>query len=202
NLFDGELEYGLIHGDTGENLPDDKQVRSKNYIQIRPNTTYTLSGYRLYPYFYNENKEYISNSTNQTFTTPSDCYYIRFRTAGTESNDLFANIQIEKGDTATEYEPYKEDISYVIAKDKDNKIVNLRSLPNGIKDEVDLEEQKVIIKTKEFTVEKEDIKNFTTGNNRNTVFIRKPLNSIGYNNTKINWAIIEGLIEYEDEGTL
>lgn len=34
--------------------------------------------------------------------------------------------------------------AYIIAKDKDNKIVNLRSLPNGVRDEVDLEKGELI----------------------------------------------------------
>ena len=47
-----------------------------------------------------------------------------------------SNIQIEEGSTATSYEPYKENKSYVVAKDKDDKIAELCSLPNGVKDEV------------------------------------------------------------------
>ena len=54
-------------------------------------------------------------------------------------------FQIEEGDTATEYEPYKESVAYITAKDEEGKIAELRSsLPNGIKDEIRVSEGKLI----------------------------------------------------------
>ena len=57
------------------------------------------------------------------------------------------DIQVKKGDTTTGYEPYKEDIAYITAKEN-NKIVNLNRLPNGICDEISLDEGKLIKRTK------------------------------------------------------
>src|SRR5699024_1005441 len=147
---------GKIVSDEGYGVTD--------FIPVKPSCQYVKTPWQHRTNLYDSNKNLIGVNEGKSIKTTNNTHFIR--TAIELS--LLDNIQVEQSDTATEYEPYKEDVSYIIAK-KDNKIVNLRSLPNGIKDEVDLEEQKVIIKTKEFTVEKEDIKNFTTGNNRNTV---------------------------------
>lgn len=79
------------------------------YLPVEENTTYTFSNdlnkqlhYGLV--YYDENKTVLSyvNGFTSTFTTPSSCKYIRF---AIEANPP-AWIQIEKGSTATSYEPY------------------------------------------------------------------------------------------------
>ncbi len=53
-------------------------------------------------------------------------------------------LQLEKGSIATSYEPYKESNAYVIAKDEQGNVLELRSLPNGVKDEFSLTQGKLI----------------------------------------------------------
>src|SRR5690606_17926929 len=54
-------------------------------------------------------------------------------------------VQLEKGDQATDYELYKESNAYIIAKDPEtNEILQLRSLPNGTKDEISFIDNKLI----------------------------------------------------------
>jgi hypothetical protein len=139
------------------NIIDDKTIQVKYnghlyspYIKVEPNQKYTISMKhfdRMVRYdvrFYDKNKSEIGRmgltlESIKTFPVPSNAFYLRWHTAP-ESIQLdvrtIKDLQLEKGDTATEYEPYKESIAYITAKDKDNKIVNLRSLPNGTKDEI------------------------------------------------------------------
>jgi len=55
-----------------------------------------------------------------------------------------SSIQLEEGTTATPYEPYKESVAYITAKDESGNILELRSLPNGTKDEIRVSENKLI----------------------------------------------------------
>lgn len=60
--------------------------------------------------FYDKDGAYISNTTNTTFTTPSNCYTAVFllRAPDTTNTYTASDIQVEIGTTATEYEPYTE----------------------------------------------------------------------------------------------
>lgn len=74
-----------------------------------------------------------SLNLNFPFTTPSDGkvrlrFYAKNSDAAVQSA-TFSNIQLEKGSTATTYEPYTETVAYTPAG------IELRSLPNGVKDE-------------------------------------------------------------------
>lgn len=46
------------------------------------------------------------------------------------------SIMLYEGTIATPYEPYKESVAYITAKNESGNILELRSLPNGVKDEV------------------------------------------------------------------
>src|SRR5690606_12144427 len=54
------------------------------------------------------------------------------------------NLMVEESNTATSYEPYTESTQYITAKDGEGKIVELRSLPNEVKDEIRVSENKLI----------------------------------------------------------
>ena len=87
-----------------------------NFTEVEANTTYTWSGTITESssssnnvYYYDGSKNWISKAnagvvSPRTFTTPSDCKYIRFQvTRGVSStNDWMLN----KGQTALPYEPY------------------------------------------------------------------------------------------------
>lgn len=85
---------------------------TSEFIRIKPNTEYTLSCQgktegRAIP-FYDKNFNYISGVTLLvgSFVTPANAYYVRI-------NGLISqidNVQLEEGDTATEYEPYQEHV--------------------------------------------------------------------------------------------
>jgi hypothetical protein len=110
NLFDGDLEMGILLGADGQNANSSSSVRPKGFIPVQGGKTYTIAPLR-YVFFYDVNKNYISpqrgNGDNSayTFTTPSNCAYVRFSTNST-STDI--KIQLEEGSAATPYEKYRE----------------------------------------------------------------------------------------------
>jgi len=156
NLFDKRIgfkisDYIIDFGNSDRAIP----------IKLKPNTTYTISRYQnewVYDASFilslkdglKQNLMLISNYSKvdpKTFTTDSEGVIYLVRRYGTNEtlNNILntVQIQIEQGDTATPYEPYKESTAYVIAKDKDNKIVNLMS-HEGVHDEIDLDKRELI----------------------------------------------------------
>ena len=80
-------------------------------VKVSPSTTYTLSktGDALtYFGFYSSDGTFISDSTSDTFTTPSNCdFVVVVITSGTAGVEKTAsNIQLETGSTATSFEKY------------------------------------------------------------------------------------------------
>lgn len=106
NQWDEEIELGRIDISSGENVTATDRLRSKNYVQVIPNTTYyfscqSLNGYHsanVYGYLYDANKTFLQflNINNTTISIPSDCHYIRFMLGGaygtTFKNDVCINI--------------------------------------------------------------------------------------------------------------
>lgn len=100
-------------------------VQYGQLISVEPNTNYTLSITnnvvdKNFITYCDENKVSIKIDYNQpyqvTFTTPNNAKYVSFRfgTANSTSNGVYKfNIQLEKGSTATTYEPYVEEGIYV-----------------------------------------------------------------------------------------
>lgn len=82
--------------------------------------------------FLDKNLGLISVIEGNTAVVPSNAIYIQFAYI-TANEDI---VQIEEGTTATEYEEYKESISYVqLPKDENGNQLEMNSLPNGTKDE-------------------------------------------------------------------
>lgn len=115
NLFDKTKEIKL-----NSNLDADGNISSNTglfvqlyYIPVKPNTTYTIStangNYKRIGQ-YDNSKTFISrlvsgaSDTQYTFTTDSNCYYIRVACSITDLD----SIQLEPGSVATEYTPYKK----------------------------------------------------------------------------------------------
>lgn len=115
---------------------------STNYNKKLQKGTYTLSGsvggasstYRII--FGDYEKEYHSIDGGTTFTLSDDTYYyITIRIyKGTTVNNLVFKPMIEKGTQATTYEPYQENITNIDLQGNE-----LCSLPNGVKDELIIE---------------------------------------------------------------
>ena len=84
NQWDEEWELGGLNANTGENTNANTRIRSKNYIPCIPSTTYYFKapdtlGLR----FYDADKNFLGSAynatkANQTHTTPSNAYYMRF----------------------------------------------------------------------------------------------------------------------------
>ena len=85
NVWNEVWEVGSIDGSTGANDNSvTTLIRSKNYIDAIPNTTYYayLHGYNARIFYYDKDKNFIGyddRSGNGTFTTPTNCIYVRFR---------------------------------------------------------------------------------------------------------------------------
>lgn len=133
NLFDGMLELGGISSTTGQNTSDyTTYTRTINYINMKSNTQYVVKNYSastsLTAIFYDLNKNYISFAyivgNLLSFTTPSNCAFVRIRV---QEVNIMSKNQLEEGTVATSYEPYVESIS---------PLPDLKSVPNGVKDEV------------------------------------------------------------------
>ncbi|MBQ6687128.1 MAG: hypothetical protein IJN03_01230 [Bacilli bacterium] len=121
NIWDEQWEVGNIQ--VGNIVNGSNYYRSKNYIRVKPSTTYTfnIGQYdNIYVFEYDTNKNYLSKVTrittnNHTFTTNADTHYVLFtnRNTNTYGNDVI----ISEGNVDKEYEPYGYKIP-VIAKGK------------------------------------------------------------------------------------
>lgn len=118
NLW-GEEEHGTIDESTGIDIYNSNRWRTKGYIKVNSNTSYTLSSdasnniYYIF-YYYNKDKTFIKSEaligkTSATSTSPSNCEYLRCVIADTVSIKT-TQRQIEQGDTATSYVPHKEQV--------------------------------------------------------------------------------------------
>ena len=116
NQWDEEWELGDISGSTGQDVPNSSMFRCKNYIKVEPSTTYYVhigSQSRIDIFYYDEDKGYIGweyDKGNNTFTTPSNCGYIRFYSANqtTYNHDICINFHYD-GERDGEYEPYNSE---------------------------------------------------------------------------------------------
>jgi len=190
NLFDNlKLEVGGMSHDTGKPLPDTTRSRLKDFLNIRPNTSYILSAKdrvissditRIY--FYNRDKAYIGSSSSKSFITPIDARYFKFLNQST--NDINIKYQLEEGTVATPYEPYKESVAYITAKDEEGNIIELNSLPNGVVDRIyqGTDGKWYLEKNiEEYILQESDIDRLNTNfSNVDIVYIKKPKNSIDY----------------------
>lgn len=117
-----QLAYGnnLVKHSTKFNLPLGEYVfncNGGNFMQI----------------IKNKEEEIIPKGKKFTVTSINDTYCIRARVKADNELVEFKEIQIEQATAPTQYEPYKESAySYILDEP-------LRSLPNGVCDEIDLE---------------------------------------------------------------
>ena len=111
NLFDGVFEQGTINGSTGANASDTSRIRSKNYITVDENTSYTISspdysGDWLW-YEYKSDKSYnlTSSKSGETITTQANTRYARICPDST-SVATTIKAQVEAGGVASSYSDY------------------------------------------------------------------------------------------------
>ena len=99
NLFDEVLEHGDINYYTGLNANSAGRIRSKNFTAVLPNTQYTLKRFRSVPTaniglrYYDVNENIISGGVSGkdivTFTTPSNCCFVRFIDEANNLSDIY-----------------------------------------------------------------------------------------------------------------
>lgn len=142
NLFDSKLEFGDISMTTGNNTATSvkKRIITVDFIKIKSGTTYRFTRSRgtasLGARYYDCDKQYISSKTilrgtalSGSFETPINCHYVRFVDTG-EYDDLIVDYQLEEGIKSSEFIPHKSSLATY------NLTEPLRSLPNGVCDEV------------------------------------------------------------------
>ena len=102
---------------------------------------------------YDANKQRQRIYNAKMFTLAKQERYFEFHVYNIEgfSPANIKNAQVELGREITDYEPYKEDIAYITAKEK-NKIVNLNKVGN-VADEIDLKKGKAIIRTNQVALD-------------------------------------------------
>ena len=99
NICDNKWERGDINITAGVNDTNSGRIRLINYIKVKPNTSYKIDitnlvlGKNIGLRCYDISKTYISGgligdikSSTYTFTTPENCYYIRFIVETTDVN--------------------------------------------------------------------------------------------------------------------
>ena len=113
------LEFGEVAG--GKNLIDKNAIKYgyklvgngrfnsnsnwyvTDYVQVKPNTTYTMSGMSSnYCSEYDENKNFVNGGNKTTFTTNSNTKYVVMNSL----IDGYSTPQLESGNVATPYKPY------------------------------------------------------------------------------------------------
>lgn len=103
-----EIEVGNINAN-GNNFNDETSIRSKNYDEIEPNTTYiaSLNGNAIgFNYTqYDENKTSLGRNyaSNGIFTTSENAKYVRVQALASIDNSV---VQINKGTEIKPYTPY------------------------------------------------------------------------------------------------
>lgn len=124
NLFDvtddSPNKFWSVEGQETESMAGGVYFVHSGFIPCQPNTSYTISGKRIadgisYVYscaFFDKNKQFIERQSGspsvvqnenyvKTFVSPVNASYMSFNHFANDEN-----VQIEKGSTATEYQPY------------------------------------------------------------------------------------------------
>ena len=199
NLFDGIISQGSISATTGLDLSANGNYRTQNYIKVEKGQTYSWN--LLMPLsekhvaYYDNNKNFISRETLGATFTPQQDGYVRLRlyNATTPINEE-SKLIINKGTISLPYEPYTESTQYFTAKDSNGNIVELRSLPNGTKDEVRVSEKKSVKNISDKVI-LNGSKSWTAPTDLGTVYrVGLPANQIGDNikDTGGSRAFIDG----------
>ena len=111
NIWDEETELGSIDA-SGNLIPSNNTLRSKNAIRVLPNTTYYFlsGGSNGYVYGYDADGNFSGwgsgQVNNNTFTTGATTYYIRFRMASAYGTTYLNNMGIMSDTSQTTYVAY------------------------------------------------------------------------------------------------
>lgn len=107
---------------------------TSEFISVEPNEQY-VQNYSTMMAFYDQNKKFISGLGTGTdvtqprqLTTPSNCYFIRVSIRKSDLN----TFQVEKGNSATGYEPYQLQIPNLATESDVDLVKNLINIPSSI----------------------------------------------------------------------
>lgn len=130
-------EQGLLSSTDGKYAVSNVNIHTPGYYLIpQGKISCSQKDKTLMVFFYDENKNYISLSSGPNITVPVNAKYARFCIISsvdiTPSMVTTFEPQCEQGSTPTTYEPYKESSAII------NLPEPLRSLPNGVKDELNV----------------------------------------------------------------
>lgn len=107
NLFNGEYDNRLIRTDSSAGqFFNSATSRTTKRMEVEPNQYYTVSGGNANVFrFEDEQGQYISYVDSPTAQVPSNAKYmfVHYSSHGADA----VNVQIEKGQEATEYTPYE-----------------------------------------------------------------------------------------------
>lgn len=179
NLFDGTFKKDTYIDVNGAFLTQ-VGTRTTNKIEVTSGKQYAISGgnrttIRIEDIYGNKIFNEQSSDVPRTIIIPQNgkYLYVYYSSDGTHSN-----LQIEQSLTSTPYEPYTESTLYL------PNVGELRSLPNGVKDEFNAVTGEKKQWVKPYVLQANDISIFnnTTYTNLDWVNIKKPIDFIGYNN--------------------
>ena len=116
NKWDEQWESGYWNVTTGLPVVNADYIRCKNFISVNPNTTFYLSNSETSSVnnevlFFDVDKNLLSPSYtdvkgNATFTTPANCYFIKFYMNINYGRSYNHDIAINYPSTVTTYSPY------------------------------------------------------------------------------------------------
>ncbi len=138
NLFDGKLELGSIDIATGQPISQSSYYRTVNPIKINPSTHYVTKDFNnesqvIRIHQYDKDMNYINylstTGTRRAIITDANAKYIKI-SRQVSAISVFPLLQTEQNTVATPYEPYTESTQYL------PNVGELRSLPNGVRDEI------------------------------------------------------------------
>lgn len=111
NLWDEEWLHGY-YNTSGEYVSNANYLCSKNMFRVKPNTTYYYlvpTGYTGRIVYYDINGDFISRTgtgtANNTFTTPTNCYFIHLL-VDNYSSDYNNDVSVNYPATDTAYHAY------------------------------------------------------------------------------------------------
>lgn len=105
NLFNKEdAVVGALLSDGTIDSTNYAHCRTSDYIYVKPNSTYTISGRTSWNVYgeYTKDKTFISRPTANTFTTGPETYYVRVVCVNSDLNA----VQVEAGSVASSYSDY------------------------------------------------------------------------------------------------
>ena len=122
NRWNEQWELGSFNTTTGEDVVVNNQIRAKNLIPVSPNTNYYFCSPAVawfLPFDIDGNvlaSSYMSTTTsgnasnlakNAVFTTPANCYYLRFYYTTAYGTTYLNSTAINYPSTVTTYSPYE-----------------------------------------------------------------------------------------------